>query len=115
VAFAENTSFKSFGVIFWSLPPSLLLGELSMDKRDIQQWLPFHLEKYVWLAIDSTRRLVITDRSFLALWRFSILGPVRGVRGQINLLTPLNVCYYDIRSTRIHARKLAPPMPENWC
>ncbi len=34
VAFAENTTFKSSGVICWSLPPSSLLGELSMDKKD---------------------------------------------------------------------------------
>jgi hypothetical protein len=34
VAFTENASFKSSGVICWSPPPSSLLGELSMDKRD---------------------------------------------------------------------------------
>ena len=34
VAFAENALFKSYGIICWSLPPSWLPGELSMDKQD---------------------------------------------------------------------------------
>ncbi len=34
VALVENTSFKNFGVICWSPPPSALPGKLSMNKRD---------------------------------------------------------------------------------
>ena len=34
VTFAENASFKSYGIICWSLPPSSLPNDVSMDKRD---------------------------------------------------------------------------------
>ena len=34
VAFAENTSFKTSGIICWSWPHFSLPGELLMDKRD---------------------------------------------------------------------------------
>ena len=34
VDFIENTLFKSYGDICWSSLPSLLLDQLSMDKRD---------------------------------------------------------------------------------
>ena len=34
LAFTENASFKSYGIICWSPPPSLLPGKLLINKRD---------------------------------------------------------------------------------
>jgi hypothetical protein len=57
MTFAENASFKSSGVIYWSPPPSSLPGELSMDKRDSNGFISTR-RVYVWLIIDPSRRLV---------------------------------------------------------
>ena len=53
VDLAENTPFKSFGVIRRSLPPSSFPDELLMDRI----MASFQLERYVWPETDSIGRL----------------------------------------------------------
>jgi hypothetical protein len=58
VDLAENASFDSSDVIYWSLLPSSLPDKLSMDKRDSTEWLLFNSKgMYSYVAIDPTRRL----------------------------------------------------------
>jgi hypothetical protein len=61
--FAKNASFKSSDVICWSLPPSSLPGELSMEKRDSNGF--FQLEEYVWLGQIHQDDWFTTHRSTL--------------------------------------------------
>ena len=48
VAFIDNVSLKCSGIISWSLPPSLLPDDLSIDKRDSNNFF-----SPAWLAIAS--------------------------------------------------------------
>ena len=52
VGFAENASFKSYGVIFWSLPPSSLPNDILMDKRDSNN---FFSTREVCMYSDSSQ------------------------------------------------------------
>ena len=58
VAFAENALFKSYGVIYWSLPPSLLPNDVSIDKRDSNN---FFSTQRVCVSSDSSKNT--TDSS----------------------------------------------------
>ena len=55
VAFAENTSFKSCGMIFLPLQPSWLLDELLMDKGAVM--VSFQQDQCIGIAIGPITRL----------------------------------------------------------
>jgi hypothetical protein len=70
VAFTENASFKSFGVIYWSPPPFSLPGELSMDKKTVVA--SFQLKR---VCMISHRSIKTTGSSLIiAHWQISFLA-----------------------------------------
>ena len=70
LAFAENASFKSFGVICWSPPPSALPGELSMYKQDSDGFFSTRI-----VCMASGRSSNTTGSSLIiAHWQISLLA-----------------------------------------
>ena len=70
VDFAENALFKSSGDICWSPPPSLLLGQLSVNKRDSDGFFSSKLECRTsdssYNSTDSSLVTVDYQQSFVA-------------------------------------------------
>ena len=58
VAFTENASLKSYGVIYQSLPPSSLPNDVSMDKRNCNK---FFSTRRVCMSSDGSQNT--TDSS----------------------------------------------------
>ena len=107
--FAENTSFKSSGVIFWSPPPSSLPGELSMDKRDSDGSFSTRI---VCMASDrsnnttgSSQIVAHWQRSFLAictcyklLTRHCMLSGTRDTAGHYAIARMRSMCILVVYS-----------------
>ena len=70
VAFAENASFKTFGIICWSPLPFSFTGEHSMDKRDSNGFFPTQK-----VCMASHRPNNMTGSSLIvAYWQRSFLA-----------------------------------------
>ena len=72
VEFVENTLFKSYGEVCWSSQPSLLLDELSVDKRDsdgfFSRRLACRTSNRSYSSTDSSLVTVDYQQSFLAFF-----------------------------------------------
>ena len=55
MTFTDNASFKSYGVICWSLLPSSLPNDVSMDKRDSSN---FFSTQRVCMSSDSSQSTI---------------------------------------------------------
>jgi hypothetical protein len=107
MAFAENASFKSSGVICWSPSPLSLLGELSMDKRD-SNGLILSTRKVCMVSHGSNK--TIGTSLVVAHWKISFLaalhacyklgGRSRGLQllppPPIILRSPTNLTYIQV-------------------
>ena len=100
VAFAENASFKSYGIIYWPLPPSSLPKDISMDKKDSNN---FFSTRRVCTSSNSSQ--YTTDSSTTGVnclpcfLRFSNLGVLRGVKGERLPALTLYLRYFGLGLT----------------
>ena len=93
MAFTENASFKSSGVICWSPLPSSLPDELSMDKRDSNG---FFSTRMVCMDTTGSSQFVARQSSFLAICAcYKLLADTALLYGTgilLDIMQPCAVC-----------------------